>query len=62
MLSPKNKGKRGIVMAKEMTIKEAGKRGGQARARNLSKKEKSAIARQGAKARWAKSKKKGESK
>ena len=39
---------------KELTIKEAGSMGGKARARKLTKKQMSEIAKKGALARWAK--------
>jgi hypothetical protein len=39
---------------KELTVSEMGRKGGQARARNLSKEEIAAIGRKAAKARWAK--------
>lgn len=41
-------------MAKEMTVKEMGRKGGKARARNLTKEEIAAIGRKGAMKRWSK--------
>lgn len=42
------------MVKKELTIKEAGKLGGKARAKNLSKKRLAAIGRMGAAKRWGK--------
>lgn len=44
---------------KELTIKEVGRRGGKARAKNLTKKQMSAIGKKGAAARWGDKPKKG---
>lgn len=45
--------RKGGYMLKEMTAKEMGKKGGTQRAKNLTAKQRSDIARKGAKARWA---------
>jgi hypothetical protein len=50
------KAERGSGMAKELTVREMGRRGGKARARNLSKEEIAAIGRKGARKRWNKAK------
>jgi general stress protein YciG len=42
------------MAAKEMTAKEMGRKGGKARAANLSKEEIAAIGRKGAEKRWGK--------
>ena len=44
---------------KELTIREAGAKGGKARAKNLDKKALSEIGKKGAQARWAKTPVKG---
>jgi len=43
-----------MAKKKELTAREMGRKGGTARAKNLSKKQLSEIGRKGGKARWAK--------
>ena len=61
MPSPKDRAKgwnKGMAK-KELTIREAGAKGGKARAKNLDKKALSEIGKKGAQSRWAKKPAKG---